>query len=110
MTHRDELADMSSETDGLGADSPFSSFVRTVVSVRNFLMLAAGTVAGASLVVLGKEVVIVPVLGATPGTLVGALGLAVAFVVSHQSSCCSNCETKECGCSGECGDSCSYDL
>jgi hypothetical protein len=72
-------------------------------------MLAAGILAGASIVVVGKDAVVVPVVGTMSGTLVGVVGLVVALAVYQQGNCCDNCGTKECGCTGDCGDSCSYD-
>ncbi len=100
---------MPSETGGSTTNSTLSSFVRTALSVRNLVMVTAGVLAGASLAVLGKEVVVVPLLGALPGALVGGVGLIVALAVYRQGSCCDNCGAKECGCAGDCGDSCSYD-
>lgn len=98
---------MPSGTDGSMAVSAFGSFARTVLSVRNIVMVVAGVLAGASLVFLGEEAVVVPLIGSAPGILVGAVGFVTALAIYRQAGC--NCSTKECGCSDECGDSCSYD-
>lgn len=94
---------MPSEVDNSPAKSTLGSFIRSVLSVRNLVMVAAGVLAGASLSVLGKEAIVVPLVGATPGILVGVVGLVVALAVYQRGSCCDNCGAKECG------DSCSYD-
>jgi len=72
-------------------------------------MVAAGILAGASIGFLGRDTVVVPVVGSTSGTLVGVVGLVVALAVYQQRDCCDSCGTKECGCSGDCGDRCSHD-
>ncbi len=72
-------------------------------------MVVAGVLAGYSIVVLGKDAVVVPFLGSVPGVLVGVVGLTVAFTVYRRASCCDDCSDKACGCTGECGDSCSHD-
>jgi len=100
---------MASETDGSTAESTLRSFVRTVISVRNLAMVAAGVLAGASIATMGKGTIGVPVVGTLSGTLVGAVGLVVALAVYRQGSCCDNCGTKDCGCTGDCDSSCSYD-
>ncbi len=99
---------MPSETDGSISEHTLSSFVRTVISVRNLVMVVAGILAGSSIAVLGKDAVVVPLVGSIPGILVGAVGLAVALAVYREGSCCDDCRNKECDCTDECGDSCSY--
>lgn len=98
---------MPSKTNGSIAVSALGSFARTVRSIRTVVMVVAGILAGASLVFLGDETVAVPLIGSAPGTLVGAVGLVTALAIYRQAGY--NCGAKECGCSGECGDSCSYD-
>lgn len=98
---------MASEGDSPPAVSAFGSFARSVLSVRTIVMVVAGLLAGASLVFIGEEAVVVPFIGATPGPLVGAIGLVTALAIYRQAGC--SCGGKECGCSGDCGDSCSYD-
>lgn len=97
---------MPSETDSSTASSALSSGVRTAFSVRNLLMVAAGILAGADLVFIGKDAVVVPLIGSIPGPVVGVIGLVVGLVVYRQQGC--NCGG-ECGCSGDCDDRCSYD-
>jgi hypothetical protein len=100
---------MPSEADTPTSESSLRSSVRSVLSIRNMTMLCAGVVAGASLTVLGEATVAVPFLGSASGTLLGVVGLVVAFAVYQQGSCCDDRGTKDCGCTGRCGDSCSYD-
>lgn len=97
---------MPSETDSSTASSALRAGVRTVFSVRNLLMVAAGVLAGAGIVFMGKDAVVVPLIGSIPGPVVGVIGLVVGFAVYRQKGC--NCG-EECGCSGDCDDRCSYE-
>jgi hypothetical protein len=97
---------MPSKTDSSAASSTLSSGVRTVFSVRNLLMVAAGVLAGAGIVFVGKDAVVVPLIGSIPGPVIGGIGLAVGFAVYRRKGC--NCG-EPCGCSGDCDDRCSYD-
>lgn len=100
---------MPSGTDSTKWKRTVGSSLRGLFSVRNAIMLAAGILAGYSISVIGESTVAVPFAGSVPGVLVGVVGLAVALGVYRRGSCCDNCGKKACGCSGECGDSCSYD-
>lgn len=83
--------------------------VRTAISRNTLLMVVAGIVAGASITALGTDAVIVPFVGSVPGTFAGVTGLVVGLAIYRRRSCCNDCGTKDCGCTGDCGDSRSYD-
>jgi hypothetical protein len=100
---------MPSKTDTRPSESTLSSSVRALLGIRNIVMLCAGVLAGASLSFLETGEAFVPLFGSVPGTLIGALGLVVAFAVFQWGRCCDTCGTEDCGCAGECGDRCSHD-
>lgn len=89
--------------------------VRNRIRVHTLVVLLAGVLAGSSLSVVGKDTVLVPVLGTVPGVLLGSIGVLVAIGVYRQVGCCESCNQTTigfgsgCRCEGECGDSCSYD-
>lgn len=89
--------------------------LRDWVGIRTLLIMAVGVLAGYSLSVLGTDAVIVPVIGSVPGFLLGTAGLLVAVSVYTQVGCCEDCNQTTsgfgsgCGCTGDCGDRCSYD-
>lgn len=89
---------MSSETDGRTSERRVLSGVREAVGVNQVVMLLLGVLAGASVSVLEKDAV----AGSVSGLLLGTAGLAVAAVVYRRFG-------SDCGCTGSCGDSCSYD-
>lgn len=99
---------MASGEDKSTPTSVLGSVVGDGDSVRALVTAFAGVLAGASVVVLGKDAVVVPLIGAVPGIAVGGVGLAVAFAAYQQWSSC-NCGEGDCGCTDECADSCSYD-
>ena len=72
-------------------------------------MLLLGVLAGASLGVLDHGTVVLPVVGALPGTVVGAVGLAVSVGAYRRVGCGGDCDGADCGCAGDCGGRCSYD-
>lgn len=100
---------MGVEDGATESKSGLGSFVRNVVTGNYLSMLAAGGTAGYSIAVLGNDAVRIPVFGSAPGVLVGTVGLLVAFAVYRRASCCDDCGGKACGCTGKCGDNCSYD-
>ncbi|WP_135533270.1 hypothetical protein [Halostella pelagica] len=100
---------MTSETNGPLTKHGIASFVRELISVRTLVMLLAGVLAGYSISVLGEDAVVVPLVGSVPGTVFGVVGVAVALAVSQRGDCYDDCGEKACGCTDECGDSCSYD-
>lgn len=89
--------------------------IRERIEIRTLVIVFVGVVAGYSLSVLGTDAVIVPFIGSVPGFLLGTAGLLVAVSVYTQVGCCENCNQttfgfgSECGCAGDCDDSCSYD-
>ena len=89
--------------------------IRDWIGIRTLVIVCVGGLAGYSLSVLGTDAVIVPVIGSVPGFLLGTAGLLVAVSVYTQVGCCENCNQttfgfgSDCGCAGDCGDSCSYD-
>jgi hypothetical protein len=94
------------------ADSPVRRFVsaaRGAVSRRGASMAGLGVLAGYSIAALGQNTVAVPVLGEASGLAVGTAGLAVSAVAYTRVGGCENCGAAGCGCSGDCGDSCSVD-
>ena len=99
---------MVSGTDDSLLESPAARLLGEVLSVRNLVLVITGMLAGYSVAVLGTDTVAVPLVGSLPGTAVGVVGLVVALTVYRQWGGC-GCGNAECGCSGECGDSCSYD-
>ncbi|WP_226021289.1 hypothetical protein [Halomicrobium salinisoli] len=100
---------MSSEAGGAASERGIASRVRSAASVRGIALLCAGVLAGASIGLLGDGAVVVPYVGSVPGTLAGAAGIAVALGLFQRGGCCDDCGESGCGCTGECGDSCSYD-
>ena len=99
---------MASGTDDSTATGTLSSIADSAFTVRNLVMVIAGVLAGYSISVLGRDAVVLPVVGSLPGAAVGAVGLVAAFAVYRQWNDC-GCGGTECGCTGDCGDSCSYD-
>lgn len=89
--------------------------VRERIGVHTLLVVFSGVLAGYSLSVLGKDAVVVPVVGSVPGLLLGAVGLLSAFGAYRQVGCCGECNQRTygmkggCGCDDDCGDSFSYD-
>ncbi|WP_135851579.1 hypothetical protein [Halorussus salinus] len=100
---------MSSEMDSARPKRGVVSLVRDALNVRNAVLLLAGLLAGYSLGIVGEGPIDVPVLGSVPATLLGGVGLVVAFVTYQRQSCCDDCADDACGCTGECGESCSYE-
>jgi len=93
---------MSSESDSQTVRQRVPSAIRNAADPNNAVMLLLGLLAGASIGFLGTDAVAIPFVGSVPGLAVGAAGLAVAAVVFRRVG-------GGCGCSGDCGDSCSYD-
>ncbi|WP_226013095.1 hypothetical protein [Halomicrobium salinisoli] len=100
---------MSSDAGGAPSDGGIASCVRSAASVRALALLCAGVLTGAGVSLLGSGAVAVPVIGSVPGTPLGAVGIAAAVVMYQRGGCCADCGEKACGCTGNCGDSCSYD-
>ncbi|UPV99421.1 hypothetical protein M0R88_12915 [Halorussus gelatinilyticus] len=100
---------MSSEMDSAPPKRSVVSSARDRIGLRNTVLLFAGVLAGYSLGIVGEGPIDVPVLGPIPATVLGGIGLALAFVTYRRNSCCNDCADDACGCSGECGDSCSYE-
>lgn len=106
---------MTAKSDERTAGTGIVSAVRETVGVRPVVVLLLGVLAGYSIGVLGKDAVAVPVVGSVPGWLLGTVGLLVAGVAYRRTSCCGSCRQKkaglgsDCGCSDDCGDSCSRD-
>lgn len=90
------------------------SRIRDAVGVHTLASVLLGVTAGYSLLLLGTDVVSLPVVGAVPGLLVGVVGLTATAIVFRKIGCCGSCGSRsvglstECGCSDECGDRCSY--
>lgn len=87
--------------------------VRDRLGVRTVGTVLAGVLAGASLGVLGKDAVVVPVAGSVPGVVPGTVGVLVALGAYRRVGCCEECGGSplgsDCDCTGDCGDSCSCD-
>lgn len=92
-------SDVASEIDEQAASAGLLASVREAVSLNAVLMLMAGGLAGASVVSLDEQAIVVPVVGAVPGWLLGGVGLLVAGLLYNRQG--------GCNCSGDCGDSCS---
>lgn len=93
---------MSSEADEQPSRRKIRSAVRETVGVNLVVMAVVGVLAGYSISVLGKDVVVVPVVGSVSGLLLGTAGLVAAAGVYRRLG-------SDCGCTGDCGDSCSYE-
>lgn len=100
---------MSPDAGGTASGRDIASRDRSVASVRGLALLCAGVLTGVGVTLLGGGAVAVPYLGSVPGTPLGAVGIAVAVALYWRGGCCDDCGETACGCTGECGDSCSYD-
>lgn len=77
------------------------SAVRRFLSRRSIAMLSLGLLAGASLGALDEPTVVLPLVGALPGWLLGASGLAVGAVGYTRLGGCGGCGDG-CDCEGSC--------
>jgi len=93
---------MSSGSDSQTIRERVPSGLRDAADPNNAVMLLLGVLTGASIGLFGTDAVAIPFVGSVPGLAVGGAGLAVAAVVFRRVG-------GGCGCSGDCGDSCSYD-
>lgn len=78
-------------------------FLKTL-GVQRIILFLSAILAGYSVTLLSTDSVALPVVGSVSGQLLGAIGIAT-FAVTYSQVGCSD----ECGCSGACGDRCSYD-
>jgi len=99
---------MPSESEDGVAERSVVAGVRSGIGRFPVGMLLLGVLAGVSIGTLGEGSVAVPFVGPVSGTLLGGAGLAVAAVTFYRVDAC-GCGDGDCGCSGDCGDSCSYD-
>ena len=96
---------MPSEASGGYVVTRLASAVRRAVGVRAVAMAALGVLAGFSIASFGEDAVALPIVGETPGLVVGTVGLLVAAVTYTRVGGCENCGSGNC----TCGDSCSVD-
>jgi hypothetical protein len=100
---------MATGTDSASRGERILSTLHGFIGARTVVMLFLGVLAGFSIGAIGKDVVVVPVVGSVSGLLVGSVGLVVSLAAYSRTGCCENCDRKLCGCTGDCGDSCSVD-
>lgn len=98
---------MSSESGGSTSAGRIASLVADVDAVRLLSLVAVGVLIGHSVSLFGSGAVAVPYAGSVPGTLLAVAGFGVAAGLYRQTGCCDDCGGTDCGCSGDCGDSCS---
>lgn len=100
---------MASETQDHRGERGPSRVVRNAVDKRTFGRFLAGIGVGVTLALFTMEAVPVPVVGPVSGWLLGVFGILAIGVTIHQTGLADvSAITGGCNCSGECGDSCSY--